>query len=191
MHLGFGAPVRSVKWPCQAWLRVGERAELCVCQVPGKGEVSANGISFLQASKVPVPAGAGVGSAGVGGASPRQEESRGREGPWECPQPCSGRNLALLPPGVPESTSCMEMCGSYFSTAIRHVSGQQDSGVFSVPAFWSLGSRQGSRERVGLMELWRPGQRRAVSWRVKGHVGLWLNVAEGSCSSGRIITTAY
>lgn len=65
---------------------------------------------------------------------------------------CSAGNLALLPPGVPESTSCMEMCGSYFSIAIRHVSGQQDSGVFSVPAFWSLGSRQGSRECVGLMD---------------------------------------
>lgn len=53
-----------------------------VCQVPGTGEVSVHGISCLQASKVPVPAGAGVGGVGVGGVSPQQEESQGREGPW-------------------------------------------------------------------------------------------------------------
>lgn len=45
------------------------------------------------------------------------------------------------------------MCSSHFSKAIRHVSGQQDSGVFSVPAIWSLGSRQGSRELMGLMDI--------------------------------------
>lgn len=41
---------------------------------------------------------------------------------------------------------------SRFGEATRHVPGRQDSGVFSVPAFWSLGSRQGSGEGVGFMD---------------------------------------
>lgn len=75
--------------------------------------------------------------------------------------------------------------------------------IFSVPAFGlvpfgSLGSRQGSREGVGLVDT-------VVAWpeacsvleslmplrAVTGLIGPWLSVAKGSCSSGKIITATY
>lgn len=56
----------------------GERAELCVRQVPSTREGSAHGSSFLRVSKVPVLAGAEAGGVGVGGVFPQQEESQGK-----------------------------------------------------------------------------------------------------------------
>lgn len=93
----------------------------------------------------------GQGLWGCGECLPGRRSCKGKERPRELPPPSSARNLALLPPGIPESSRFIEIC-SHFSKAIRHVSGQQDSGIFSVPAFQSLGSRQGGREHVGLTD---------------------------------------
>lgn len=62
---------------------------------------------------------------------------------------------------------------------------------FQCQPFGPWGAGRAAESVWGLWTLWRPGQRSAMSWRVKGHVGLWLNVTESSCSSGRIITIAY
>lgn len=162
---------------------MGERTKLCVRQVPSTGQGSASGRQLLPAGVQGPSAGWLWGRAcgGVGSVSLAGGVARGRRDPGNFPRhPVLGIWLCSLQ-GFQNPVDLLKSVPTSAKQSVMFLASRILVSSQCQP-FSPWGAGREAESTWVLQTLWRPGQRRAVSWRVKGHIGLWLNVTEGSCS---------